>query len=188
MSYIKVSAVWLKVFCAPFIATVLSGGTYLFLYKTVGVPNSNITMTDQYPVEKSTLEDELKDSKWCYRITFDNGGYVQECGFKRNGKELFYEEDANNNYYSTETIKEYFSSMGAEEPPGALSLYWKGKNLYYGYYPGVSILRRLISGAIDMTLYASIVSMFLLCIYPVLIFAILIINTCSSLLNPKRKL
>jgi len=188
MSYIKVSAVWLKVFCVPFVATVLSGGTFLVLYKTVGVPNSTVTMTEQHPVEKSTLEDELKDSSWCYRIPSDNGGDLLECGFRKDGKELFYGKDVNNNYYSTETIKEYFSSMGAEEPAGALSLYWKGKNLYYGYYPGVSILRGLIAGAIDMTLYAGLVSMFLLCIYPVLIFAVLIINTCSFLLNLQRKL
>jgi len=64
-----------------------------------------LTMTDEYHVQKEALSDELRDSSWCYRIPFDSGPGYMECGFRRNGAELFYAKDLDNNYYSTETIK-----------------------------------------------------------------------------------
>jgi len=188
MIYRKLSLAWLKVFCLSLLTTALSGVTSLVLYKTLGVPNSTVSMTGEYPIDKKDLDTNLKNSSWCYKIPGDNGPVLFECGFKKDGRELFYAKDTNNNFYSTQTIKGYFSSMGAEEPDSALSLYWKGKYLYYGYYPGVSIIREGIALLIDMTLYAGLATILLLCIYPILIFAALTINACLSLLNRQRRL
>ena len=109
------------------------------------------------------------------------------CGWKKNGKEMFYERDLNGVNYSAETIKAYFSNQGMDEPYGILDLYWKGKNLYYGYYPGVSLIRNTIAGIIDAAIYASIATALLLCIYPIIMCIVFTVKAGVYLLNLKSR-
>jgi len=68
--------------------------------------------------------------------------------------------------------------MGAEEPAGTVSLYWKGKNLFFGYYPGASIVSEGVAGVIDMTACAGLFALFLLLVYPILILSVFTVKTC----------
>ena len=94
MGYKRISIIWLKIFCVPLFATLASIATYISLLKTIGVPNTQITMTDEHPVKKNSLEEEFSDASWCYGVPFDRGGLAyMECGWKKNGKEMFYGKD-----------------------------------------------------------------------------------------------
>ena len=187
MKYRRISTIWLKIFSVPLFATLTSVATYVALLKTIGVPDSIVTMTEEYPVKKNTLAGEFQCSSWCYRVPFDDGGSYMKCGWNKNGKEMFYGRDPNGVNYSTETIKEYFSDQGMDEPLGNLDLYWKGKNLYYGYYPGVSLIRITVAGIIDTQIYAGIATILLLCIYPIIMCIAFTFKARVYLLSPKGR-
>ena len=186
MRYRKISTIWLKIICVPFVATLASLATHFILLKTIGVPDTRITMTDERPVKKNSLEEEFSDASWCYALVFDSGKPAYVCGCKKSGKEMFYERDRNGVNYSTETIKEYFSDQGMDEPIGNLDLYWKGKYLYYGYYPGVTFVRNIIVGIIDTAIYAGVATILLLGIYPIIMLTAFVIDISRTLISRKR--
>ena len=71
------------------------------------------------------------------------------------------------------TVEEY--NQGSDIL-GRWDLYWKGKNLYYGYYPGVSIVRAVVAFVVDIPAYAVPAGAFLLLVFPVMHAVVFVVN------------
>lgn len=191
MKYRKLSILWLKVFCFLLLLAGATFGTAVLLYKTLGVTYG--MAMHALPVKKSELREELKHSSWCFYVpkgAADGLGEFMECGIRENGQEFLVNPllDASENTYLKKTVREYFIYYGMPQPPGNIKLYWTGRNLYYGYYPGVSIVRTAIIAIWLTAPLAGVAAILMLPAYPALMLTAIIISIVKDLFRRKSKL
>ena len=187
MNYRKISIFWLKLFCVPFIAACSSFGTGYILFKTIGLPSL------AHQIKKSELKEGFQRSSWCFRFPeqANETREYAECGIRDNGQELLSEHPPLGKGFKPMAVKKYFKYNGMEGPYGwginaNLQLYWKGRNLYYGYYPGVSLVRNTILAIMLTVPIAGFAAVLLVCTYPIIILTAFIIHTGKTLISGKR--
>ena len=175
MRYRRISTIWLKIFCVTLIAAFGSFGTGYILFKTIGLPN-----LAAHRIKKTELKDGLQRSSWCFRIPerpLDTAEY-SECGISDNGQELL--SHPLDKKFKPMAVNKYFKYIGMEGPYGwgivdNLRLYWKGKNLYYGYYPGAFLVRNTILAIMWTVFITGIATILLLGIYPIIMLTAFVI-------------
>ena len=188
MRYRRISTIWLKIFCVTLIAGFSSLGTGYILFKTIGLPN-----LAAHRINKNELKDGFQRSSWCFRVPerpLDTSEYA-ECGIRDNGQELISEFHSLSKKFKPVATNKYFKSSGMEGPYGwgiidNLRLYWNGRNLYYGYYPGVSLVRNLISAILLTVPIAGIAAILLVCAYPIIMLTAFVIHIGRILISGKR--
>ena len=191
MRYGKIATIWQKLFCISLIAAFSSFGTGYILFKTIGLPSL------AHQIKKSELKEELLHSSWCFRVPevpLDTSEYT-ECGIRDNGRELLSTLDPEvkkhiGKKFEPMVVNKYFKYIGMEGPYGGgiddLRFYWKGKNLYYGYYPGASLVRNTILGVLFIAPIAVIAAFLLLFSGAIAVSASFIISIGKSLISGKR--
>ena len=152
----------------------------MVIFKTIGLPD-----VDQRHIEKSELSAELRSSSWCYRQYFEDGPPRLVCGAKQGDKQLFYESGGMDNYKLL-AANEYF--VGWDEPPWGFERYWMGKNIYFGYYPGASIVRKVVPIGAQLIIASGFLTALMICLYPVLILIAFSLNATSFFLKTIRKI
>ena len=172
----------------PLIAAFGSFGTGYILFKTIGLPNLTA-----HRIKKNELKEGFQHSSWCFRVpeTLDTREYA-ECGIRDNGRELLLSElHPLDKKIKPMVVNKYFEYNGMEGPYGwgiidNLQLYWKGRNLYYGYYPGVSLVRNTILAIMLTVPIAGIAAVLLVCTYPIIMLTAFVIHTGKTLISGKR--